>query len=145
MIASPRNFALLCPILILLSSVLVGTASADQITSYAIFGQGGVNMSGSTVNGVIASNGDIQVNPFSTFGGLTGGGSLIANTLGGLTINGPITFNGSVSTGQYFTINGAVNSGGSVDIGVGAKTNGSITAAGSGRKSVSIHFSKRGK
>jgi predicted acyltransferase (DUF342 family) len=113
-----------------LLSKMTGVASGGNVSDYAIFGQQGVSIGGSSnVNGVVASNGDVAVNPFSTFAGLTGGGSLNGNSLGDYTVNGPVTFNGNVTTGQYATINGPINSGGNVDIGVGANTP-SITATG---------------
>jgi hypothetical protein len=105
-------------------------ACAGQATDFAIFGQQGVSIGqSSTVNGVVASNGDIAVNPFSNFAGLTGGGALDANTLGDFTVNGAVTFNGNVSTGQFANINGPINSGGTVNVGVGATTQ-AITATG---------------
>jgi predicted acyltransferase (DUF342 family) len=117
-----------------LLAVVLGVAGGParaQVGGYAVFGTQGVSIGQSgTINGVVASNGDVAVNPFSTFNGLTGGGSLLGNTLGDFTVNGPVTFNGNVTTGQFAKINGPINSGGNVDLRFSDTATQSITARG---------------
>jgi predicted acyltransferase (DUF342 family) len=117
-----------------LLAVVLGVAGGPawaQVGGYAVFGTQGVSIGQSgAINGVVASNGDVAVNPFSTFNGLTGGGSLLGNSLGDFTVNGPVTFNGNVVTGQSATITGPINSGGNVDLRFAGTKTGPITARG---------------
>jgi hypothetical protein len=108
-----------------------GVALGGYVGDYAVFGGQGVSIGGSsTVDGIVASNGNVAVDVFSMFEGLTGGGSLGTPTKAStdFTVNGPVTFNGGVYTSGA-TFNGAINSGGAVNVD-GSSTE-SITATGS--------------
>jgi hypothetical protein len=101
-------------------------AAADPITNFAVFGNGGVTLSGTTVvGGLTGSNGDVIANAFTSLDGTTGGGQL---TFNGSTINVGATFNGGVSIGNFVTGNAPVNSLGAVST---ASNSGPITALGS--------------
>ena len=119
-----------CLVLVIMIACL-RPACAATATQYAVFGNLGVSIGqSSSVNGIVASNGDISVNPFSTFSGLTGAGNLLSSVNGGFTVNGDVTFNGNVTTGSGATITGTINSGGTVDLGFAQSKTASILATG---------------
>ncbi|MBV9849534.1 MAG: polymer-forming cytoskeletal protein [Armatimonadetes bacterium] len=104
------------------------------MTSFAVYSAVGVTLDSSTkINaGLVGSNGDVSIGPFSRFAGLKAGGRLgFSSTGGGVTVIGPITFNGDVALGQDFSVLGAINSGGSIGINDRPHITGDITAAGS--------------
>jgi filamentous hemagglutinin len=96
-------------------------------TGFAVFGGGDVTINDNVRGGMVGGNQNVTVGSFLTIDGAAGGGSLL-NSLGGTTINGPVTFNGNVQTGGN-TYNGAINAGGSVTLGAFFKSQG-ITANG---------------
>jgi hypothetical protein len=113
------------------SGILIeANLAAAQSSGDAVFGNLGVSIgSSANINGAVASNGNVAVNTFCNLAGLSGGGSLLGNSLGDFNVSGAVTFNGSVTTGQYATFQSPINSGGTVNIGVGATT-AAITAGG---------------
>jgi cytoskeletal protein CcmA (bactofilin family) len=111
------------------------TARAAGITSFAIFGGNGVNITGgATVNsGLVGSNGSVSVGTFSKiFGGLAGGGDLNtpANAGGSMHMDGPTTFNGNVYYGSFNNLFGPVNAGQDAFFGSSLVTNSDITVGG---------------
>lgn len=113
-----------------LTLTCAGPAAADYLPPYSLFGGQGVTLGISNVTGVVASNADISIQGFSSFGGLVGGGSLVATGLGSQAVGGPVTFNGGVTLGSA-TVAGPVSSGSTVVVGQGATIGGPIAAAGS--------------
>jgi hypothetical protein len=100
-------------------------AQADVITSYAVFGNTGVTLSGTTVTGgLTGSNHDVTGNALTTLSGANGGGMF---TFNGSALNGLATFNGGISIGNFVTGTTTLNSLGNVST---ASASGPITALG---------------
>jgi PEP-CTERM motif len=101
------------------------TATADPITSFAVFGQAGVTLSGTTVTGgLTGSNNNVTANAFTSLTGTTGGGTLDFN---GSAITNTVVFNGGVTIGNFVSGTAPINSLGTVST---ASTSGPITAGG---------------
>jgi cytoskeletal protein CcmA (bactofilin family) len=109
------------------------TAAADPITDFGVFGNKGVSFPGAVnvSGGLIGSNKDVLVGTFSHLNGATGGGSFLNGPLGGVTINGPVTFNNNVTIHFSSSVSGPINAGGTVFLGGNGSTYGPVTAKGS--------------
>ena len=110
-------------------------ARADGITSFAVFGKNGVNITGGAqvTSGIVGSNANVNVGTFSVLvGGAAGGGDFNTPSVnpGSSYLVGPTTFNGNVYLGSFVTLSGPLNAGGDAMFGSSLKTNYDINAGG---------------
>ena len=131
MMSSPLLLRRGLPLVGLLALASRGAAQTP-LTSYALFGGDVVALASSAkINaGLIGSNGNIVLGPQTECVGLEAGGKLQYSSTGGVTVNGPLTFNGDIALGVASKIKGPINCGGSLKAVDQSTFSGDITAAG---------------
>ena len=104
---------------------LVGSAAADPITDYALFGNTSLNVgAGANVNGQIGSNGSVTTGSNVDSEDFGGGGN--SSSGAGSMITGNVIVNGTYTTGSNVDVTGSIDASGFIFLNSGSSVGGII-------------------